>query len=361
MCKKVFIDTNIFISEKFMLSNHKFEKLKTYIENDIMVLLNNEITEKELEIHITKGVKEIINSYNKILNKSPFLEILRKAPIKLTTEDEKYIISFFETELAKFFYDSIKIPLDIDIKLILEDHFNLNLPFEKKKPNEFKDAFVIQMIKSYQMMENEKIYIISNDKGFRKTFNNNDKNFIVFEDLGKFIEKIEIEQLRENEKLLINEIRDGEINGEIEGFIQNYVNLEIDYDSSDYEIDNYEILDIYPEFIDSFEIENVQKYVFNIKLDIEIEVTYLDENSSYYDKEDKKYLFSNYVIAREKHNGEFKLVISVDKKDLKEINLMNEFISDYLKIDEKDSDMQIYLDDYTCEGREVLNETINNF
>ena len=29
MCKKVFIDTNIFISEKFMLSNHKFEKLKT--------------------------------------------------------------------------------------------------------------------------------------------------------------------------------------------------------------------------------------------------------------------------------------------------------------------------------------------
>ena len=34
MCKKVFIDTNIFIGEKFMLSNDKFEKLKTYIEYD---------------------------------------------------------------------------------------------------------------------------------------------------------------------------------------------------------------------------------------------------------------------------------------------------------------------------------------
>lgn len=359
MCKKVFIDTNIFINEKFMLSNHKFKKLKTYIENDVIVLLNNEITEKELEIHITKGIKEIINSYNKTLNKSPFLEILRKAPIKLTTEDEKYIISFFETELAKFFYDSIKIPLDIDIKLILEDHFNLNLPFEKKKPNEFKDAFVIQMIKNYQMVENEKIYIISNDKGFRKTFNNN-KNFIVFEDLGKFIEKIEIEQLRENEKLLINEIKDGEMNEEIEDFIKNYIGLEIDYDSSDYEIDDYEIRGIYPEFIDSFEIENIQMYVFNVKLDIEIEVTYLDENNSYYDKEDGEYLFSNYVTVKEKHNTEFKLVISSDQEDLKEINLMNEFISDYLKIDKKNSDIQIYLDDYTCEDREVLNETVNN-
>ena len=57
MCKKVFIDTNIFIGEKFMLSNDKFEKLKTYIENDKIILLNNEITERELEVHIIKDVK----------------------------------------------------------------------------------------------------------------------------------------------------------------------------------------------------------------------------------------------------------------------------------------------------------------
>ena len=160
MCKKVFIDTNIFIGEKFMLSNDKFEKLKTYIENDKIILLNNEITER-------------------VLSKSPFLEILSETPIKLSAEDETYMISFLKTELIKFFDDSIKLSLeDVDIKLILEDHFNLNLPFEKTKQNEFKDAFVAQIIKKYQKKNNEKIYIISKDDGFRKTFDNNDQNFI---------------------------------------------------------------------------------------------------------------------------------------------------------------------------------------
>lgn len=190
MCKKVFIDTNIFIGEKFMLSNDKFEKLKTYIENDKIILLNNEITERELEVHIIKDVKEVINSYNKVLSKSPFLEILSETPIKLSAEDETYIISFLKTELIKFFDDSIKLSLeDVDIKLILEDHFNLNLLFEKTKQNEFKDAFVAQIIKKYQKKNNEKIYIISKDDGFRKTFDNNDQNFIIFENLSKFIEE----------------------------------------------------------------------------------------------------------------------------------------------------------------------------
>ena len=71
-----------------------------------------------------------------------------------------------------------------------------------------------------------------------------------------------------------------------------------------------------PEFINSCETENIQIYEFNVKLDIEIEITYLDEDSSYYDKEDGEYLFSNYITAKEKHNTEFKLVILCDIKDL---------------------------------------------
>ena len=360
MCKKVFIDTNIFIGEKFMLSNDKFEKLKTYIENDKIILLNNEITERELEVHIIKDVKEVINSYNKVLSKSPFLEILSETPIKLSLEDETYIISFLKTELIKFFDDSIKFSLeDVDIKLILEDHFNLNLPFEKTKQNEFKDAFVAQIIKKYQKKNNEKIYIISKDDGFRKTFDNNDQNFIIFENLSKFIEEIEMEMLTENEKFLINEIKDGEANDKIKDFIDD-IGLEIDYDSSDYEIDNYEIIGIYPEFINSCETENIQIYEFNVKLDIEIEITYLDEDSSYYDKEDGEYLFSNYITAKEEHNTEFKLVILCDIKDLENKSIEEDFFLDYITIDNEKSDKRIYLDEYTCEDREIINETINN-
>lgn len=361
MYKKVFIDTNVFISEKFRLSNHKFEKLKKYTEEAQIILLYNEITEKELEVHIKEKIEEGIKSYNKVLKKYPLLEYLGKGVLEELEENKKEKIYLsLKKDLDCFFDDSINLPLKIDIKLVLEDHFNFKLPFTQKKQHEFKDAFVIQMLKNYQKQNNEKVYIISQDKDFKGAFDN-DKNFIIFEDLGKFIEKIEIEQLRENEKLLINKIRDGEINEAIEDFIKNYIDLEIDYDSSDYEIDNYEIIGIYSEFIDSFEVENAQKYVFNIKLDMEIEVTYLDEYSSYYDKEDEEYLFSNYVIVKEKHNGEFKLVISVDKKDLKEMNLESELVSDYLIIDQKDTDRVIYLGEHTCKDREILDQTINNF
>ena len=84
-------------------------------------MLNNEITERELEVHIIKDVKEVINSYNKVLSKSPFLEILSETPIKLSAEDETYIISFLKTELIKFFDDSIKLSLeDVDINIDIE-------------------------------------------------------------------------------------------------------------------------------------------------------------------------------------------------------------------------------------------------
>lgn len=362
MYKKVFIDTNVFISEKFRLSNHKFEKLKKYTEEAQIILLYNEITEKELEVHIKEKIEEGIKSYNKVLKKYPLLEYLGKGVLEELKENKKEKIYLsLKKDLDCFFDDSINLPLKIDIKLVLEDHFNFKLPFTQKKQHEFKDAFVIQMLKNYQKQNNEKVYIISQDKDFKGAFDN-DKNFIIFEDLGKFIEKIEIEQLRrENEKLLINKIRDGEINEAIEDFIKNYIDLEIDYDSSDYEIDNYEIIRIYPEFINFCETENIQIYEFNVKLDIEIEITYLDEYSSYYDKEDGEYLFSNYITAKEKHNTEFKLVILCDIKDLEKKSIEEDFFLDYITIDNEKSDKRIYLDEYTCEDREIINETINNY
>ena len=36
-------------------------------------------------------------------------------------------------------------------------------------------------------------------------------------------------------------------------------------------------------------------------------------------------------------------------------------ILDYITIDNEKSDKRIYLDEYTCEDREIINETINNY
>ena len=49
MGKIVFLDTNVFVGNNFSFLNKPLTKLKKYVENNVVIMLENEITKKDFD------------------------------------------------------------------------------------------------------------------------------------------------------------------------------------------------------------------------------------------------------------------------------------------------------------------------
>lgn len=212
----------------------------------------------------------------------------------------------------------------LDAEKLFDDYFNQNPPFESKKPNEFKDAIMINSINQFQTTGQKQICIVSNDGGFRKAFEGDD-NFIIFEFLSSFLRhynKSESELARISE-FLSDRIIDGDFDDVIKGYL-----LDFDIDRgyyAEWHCDSSKIDEICSELLYIEEIDS--KYVANISTDIEIsiDITYRDEGTSYYDKEDDAYLIEYFIHAIEKHRVTISVAIVCDIEKIEEELLLNDF------------------------------------
>ncbi len=353
MEKIVFLDTNVFVGNKFSFLNKSLTKLKKYVENNVVIMLENEITKKEIYKHMYKKVKSIVDDYNKICEENPIIE--------RDELNEKEIEEKYKEKLEELFINSIKLSLDIDIEEIIDQHFNLIPPFEKEKAKEFKDAFVIQLLKKYKKESKEEIFIVTNDRGFQKAFNNVE-GFFIFNSISELIDKIEIEMLEKNEKYIIESIKNGEFDDKVKDFILENINFDRYSDSSDSTIEDIELERFCYELIEVLENDSIKSFDFNLKLRLKIIFCYLDEDTSYFDREDGEYLFSNYIKTREIHDVELSLVINCEAEDIKTKDMEEEFYLDgYIEIDKEKTDKSIYLDEDSFVEEEVINNTYNYF
>ena len=237
----------------------------------------------------------------------------------------------------------------MDVEKLIDDYYSKKPPFEEKKQDEFKDAIIVNALKKYQESVGESIYIVSDDNGFLKAFSNRNK-FLVFKTLQDFLKCYNY-----NEEMdLINKSIDSE---EFADKLYSYI------DNHDIFIDSYEEYDINDKGINNITYEcycikeEFKKRYALISCDIEflIDITYRDEDMSYYDKEERKYLFENYIHAIEEHkvNINLKVFFDIKKEDTKKL-LLQEIGS----IENNHSKI-IYLDDNTMISNEELISTMD--
>ena len=186
----------------------------------------------------------------------------------------------------------------LDGEQLMDDYFNMRPPFEKQKPYEFKDAITISAIRNFQNACSEKICIVSDDSGFRKAFEG-DPNFQCFEYLGYFFKHIQEETTLDGYYIkLVDE-------DYFEEEILEYIDcLEIDRgDYSEWECASKEILgtSIDLTYIERAKEPNHLLLHVHIEFDVSVEITHRDEEQSFYDKEDGRYLFEEFVTWDEKH------------------------------------------------------------
>lgn len=322
----VYLDTNVYIAAKYIFDSGNLGALKKLVVSGKITVLYTSATIGEVKQHINDDISAAVKKYNRVLRKD--MPVLNEEPIyNLKDLDENQVVNSVIDKLDEFIgIDGIEqISLNpLDAEKLLDDYFNQIPPFESKKPNEFKDAIMINAIKKYQVIAQKQICIVSKDEGFRKAFEG-DENFITFEFLSSFLKhytksEIELERISE---FISDRINDGEFDEVIKDYLSDF-DIDRGY-YAEWNIDSGDIDEICCELLYIEEIDG--KYVANISTDVEltIDITYRDEDTSYYDKEEETYLIENFIHAIEKHRVTITIAMVCDLENNEEELSLNDF------------------------------------
>lgn len=337
----VYLDTNVYIGAKYKFDSGKMTTLKNLVNaGKVTVLYSNAISGEVIK-HIEDDVTNNVTSYNRAIRKN----MLALKEDNVCEIEELKVENLVTSVIDKFMnflsLDGVKeIPLNpLDVDKLFENYFAGNPPFEEKKPNEFKDAIMINAVKNYQKSIREQICVVSDDKGFREAFLGN-SDFVTFRYLGDFFkycnEKFEKNKITE---CVEENIKNGKFAKVLKEYLYNY-DIWIDY-YEQWECNDKEIFDISSQLLYIEKIEDKIYAVILNQVDISIDITYRDENMSYYDKEENKYLFENYIHAIEKHRANIETEVCCDivnYSDKKLVLQKFEFIEDNKKINTIDLD-----------------------
>ena len=355
----IFLDTNIFISQKYDFSDTKnsdFNNLVKMVNDGKIKLYISQIVEHEVKKHIKEDIfeifKEVKKSRNIVLKKisKNYLQTLVLSNLfsfyNLKKDDiSEEIISKFD----KFLKDSKVCKLDcknIDPQQIIVDYMDSNPPFEnkEKKKYEFPDAFMIAKLKR-SFNEKNPIYVITKDEGFKKAI----ENIAGLE--GKYDNLKDVFDLINRENEIYNEIKEFLSNSTHTTEILEKLKEEIKdkLESNSIEVDGmrydrkgicggfeYEDTEIENVDINNFEFKSVDmitddEVIVSVEVNTLILVicSFLDEENSIWDPEEKEYMFSTWKNIKEKHEVDinceltFSIVNSDEKNQERNYELEN--------------------------------------
>ena len=301
MAVKVFLDTNVYETANFSFGNRHFSKLHELILNDEAILLYNDIVYKEVNQHIEDNLLPAVNQYNQVVRENRAF-----APFREKSEWSSNIQELNATDMVSslrnrwnsYLIDCCAEEIDIscvDVEDIVNKYFKKLLPFEGKKPYEFKDAIIIDSIRQYAKENpDDKIFVVSYDKGFRKSFKN-DNDISVFSNLNKAINRV----IQDEDNIAI----ELEALFNVESFINEVVSDVKDYASSgsvsvedvfdEVDIISSECTDVQFEYVDSVESDSAT-VIATAFLTFTVEYSERDEDRSYYDHEERRYYWEVY-------------------------------------------------------------------
>lgn len=310
----VFLDSNVFINEKYNFSGtSSLSNLKKYIDEGTVDLYTNDIVIREVKHHINKDIRNLssqaknaVYKCKELMNTLPSseAEFIKNAIMK-TSERLLYAFDSYIANSTVINYNNIS------LEDIFYDYFSSEAPFEgrKEKKSEFPDAVIIKSIIQYWNDPKEKLYVITDDKGWHRALEC-ESNIIVLKNLKCFLSEVSKKQklyekmlniIKENDKQLKNKIEQWFFEKEWELAIEDlYTSIEC---TDVFDI-NFDKTDIHLKF-DA--VEHIDSdggtIVGSGYAGVIIFFNYIDHSEEYYDRE-------NHVLYNTKHaDGEIKFKV----------------------------------------------------
>lgn len=341
----VFLDTNIYENARFSFSNEMFSQLKEWGQRGILCLQINSLVQSEVELHISNYLKDSVDALTLAANDSSFAGLRNIEPYKtlltIPAADEwsATLIEEFHTLINEC--NGVSLPMNgIDVEKIVEHYRRQLLPFEKKKPNEFKDAMIIgSILQRVKELDDDSEYcVVSADKGFRTAIKREYKadNFFVFSELPKFFEHVALQDERaqfiknylednpDNTIKLVQEAVDQAVR------VANINVYTVDEYVDDLDIESIDDIEYTASIVALHEADGVAKVVINAMCSVTVSYEYVDEDQSYYDREDGEYLWMTVVRRQDTNRVPVEIIILIDigqcNKDVPEDDRYVEFL-----------------------------------
>ncbi|MGF1761096.1 PIN domain-containing protein [Photobacterium sagamiensis] len=289
--RNVFIDTQYFVKSNYNFSSQSFVSLRKLCESEELRYVLTSVVEQEVENKIQLSIKESLSS----------LQSFKKKASVLSTIEDEHLSSLFSDVREEDIYKKASdvfheynrscnyeyIEADkVDAEELLSLYFEKKPPFgDGKKKAEFPDAISLLSLESY-LDENEKIYIISDDKDLKSYCEGNER-LISIDSLEKLLDLYNVHTNIRTEKIKEYISTNSE---KLKERISEYISDCDVYNSStweDAEVDDSEVVsvgDIEPSVIEVNDEEC--KLTFDVNVDLEVTVTGPDFNNGIYDKED---------------------------------------------------------------------------
>lgn len=297
----VFIDTNIFIKNKFTFHAGPMDSLKKYCQKGYCTLFTNSIILREVEKHIRADVGRLATqAKNAIKNNPELVNAISKQEYTIIADKLLSAPDQLLAQFRLFAADAICLPIDhLSLASVFDDYFNAVPPFENKedKKAEFPDAVAIMSIKRFlQETEDASMCVVSEDQGWKDAFEGLE-NVRIYKDIQSLLTEISKEETLY--KQIAQYVGDHvvELASVVEGWLYEQdcssiiegIGPCIECD----ELEDLQIGDIIitPHSVDFIDTENQYAVVgFSGTAAAVIDFAYLDHTEEVYDREDRIWL-----------------------------------------------------------------------
>lgn len=322
----VFLDTNIFIEAKYDFSSKGIlSTLNKYINEGKIKLFISNIVLNEVKKHLNENTAILCNIFKdaraSVFKKYSSNVLAETSVANLFTKIEKDALKVEMNLLFDNFIVASKATVfdnsGVDCNQIITDYFSGTPPFETKesKKYEFPDAIIIAKLKLLFNADNP-IYIISNDSGFIRSFND-EKGFITLESLKELFNLINMEAriyehitsfilTPDTHDLICNMITEELYNKDIEvdGLDSDRKGLCEGYDYDEVYIDDISEVDFEFSSVDDITEDKVH-ITLSCTASITAICSYLDETNSAWDSEEEEYVLLATDSNEEIHQPNF--------------------------------------------------------
>lgn len=331
----VFVDSCIFIDEKFFLPINRISMLKKLAQEGVISLVSTVITDWEILNHYRFEVTASINNIQKhhqVLNTFDDLQHI------YSREYKKKLIEKADVVFEKFHEQCHVLTLGFeyanDVNSVFQKYFNIEKPFglgDKRK--EFPDAFALQILENYCKKNGLKqIIVLSKDGDFTEY----ESKFLKMVDYKEYLtDKLAKAKILE---LIRNAIADNK--DTICNDIEDQLNIQLQ-DGWHYhdkfnceEVSEIEVKSCKVEMKDDFSIVSEEDGHYVIELHLrsycQVRCTYLNLDYATYDREDDRWYGGEWESSTLEGDSDFEVIAHFDEDKAGELDLFAFEIGDFI-------------------------------
>jgi predicted nucleic acid-binding protein len=180
----IFIDTEVFVREKFDWNSKSFTRLKELVRTGHLRVLTTSITKNE----VMRKIREALDNAAKSVKKHEIILGQLGVPTATEKANASNAVTDLQSLLDQFLKDvrASEVPLSVNLDDLCDSYFQEKPPFSGKKKSEFPDAIVLSSLRDWSSQKGKKVYAVSGDQDFKASCGS-EENLIHAESLADVI------------------------------------------------------------------------------------------------------------------------------------------------------------------------------